>query len=153
VVQAPGQARDDGVTVFLTRSRLEEADLLAHRIGIIDQGRIVAEDTSAALKAATGDRHRGRAPTRSERSAFERVLGRSGAPPGRVDSLRSPCGADDGRGRAPVEVVARARRRGLHPGQVQVHALTLDDVFPAKTGRSSRAKVMARWLTRAPCWS
>jgi ABC-2 type transport system ATP-binding protein len=38
-------ARQDGVTVMLTTQYLEEADALADRVGIIDQGRIVAEDT------------------------------------------------------------------------------------------------------------
>jgi ABC-type multidrug transport system ATPase subunit len=44
----------DGVTVFLTTQYLEEADVLAHRVGIIDHGRIVAEGTPAELKAAIG---------------------------------------------------------------------------------------------------
>ena len=35
-------ARDEGVTVFLTTQYLEEADVLADRVGIIDHGRIVA---------------------------------------------------------------------------------------------------------------
>src|SRR6188472_4222527 len=47
-------AREDGVTVFLTTQYLEEADVLADRVGIIDHGRIVAEGTPAALKAAIG---------------------------------------------------------------------------------------------------
>src|SRR5207245_781613 len=47
-------ARDDGVTVFLTTQYLEEADVLADRVGIIDHGRIVAEGTPAQLKAQIG---------------------------------------------------------------------------------------------------
>ena len=47
-------AREEGVTVFLTTQYLEEADALADRVGIIDRGRIVAEDTPAALKAQIG---------------------------------------------------------------------------------------------------
>src|ERR671937_180193 len=47
-------ARDEGVTVFLTTQYLEEADVLADRVGIIDHGRIVAEGTPAALKAEIG---------------------------------------------------------------------------------------------------
>src|SRR6187397_3513031 len=47
-------ARDDGVTVFLTTQYLEEADVLANRVGIIDHGKIVAEGTPAALKAEIG---------------------------------------------------------------------------------------------------
>src|ERR1017187_768775 len=47
-------ARDDGMTVFLTTQYLEEADVLAGRIGIIDHGHIVAEGTPAELKAEIG---------------------------------------------------------------------------------------------------
>src|SRR5438477_762633 len=44
-------ARDEGVTVFLTTQYLEEADVLADRVGIIDHGHIVAEGTPEQLKA------------------------------------------------------------------------------------------------------
>jgi ABC-2 type transport system ATP-binding protein len=40
-----------GVTVFLTTHYMEEADLLSHRVAIIDQGHIVALDTPERLKA------------------------------------------------------------------------------------------------------
>ena len=61
--------REAGVTVFLTTQYLEEADVLADRVGIIDQGKIVAEGTPAELKAEIGrpsvhaiPRTRGRPP-------------------------------------------------------------------------------------------
>src|SRR5438128_646552 len=44
-------AKDEGVTVFLTTQYLEEADVLADRVGIIDHGRLVAEGTLEELKA------------------------------------------------------------------------------------------------------
>src|SRR5918998_275712 len=47
-------ARERGVTVFLTTQYLEEADLLADRVAIIDHGRIVAEGSPDALKAQIG---------------------------------------------------------------------------------------------------
>src|SRR6476646_10524881 len=47
-------AKEDGVTVFLTTQYLEEADVLADRVGIIDHGRIVAEGTPEKLKAEIG---------------------------------------------------------------------------------------------------
>src|SRR5919201_2420041 len=47
-------AREDRVTVFLTTQYLEEADVLADRVGIIDHGHIVAEGTPAELKAQVG---------------------------------------------------------------------------------------------------
>ncbi len=46
--------RDLGMTIFLTTQYLEEADHLAGRVGIINQGKIVAEDTPDALKRSIG---------------------------------------------------------------------------------------------------
>ena len=46
--------RDLGMTIFLTTQYLEEADVLADRVGIIDHGRIVAEGTPASLKRSIG---------------------------------------------------------------------------------------------------
>src|SRR5215472_10389041 len=43
-----------GMTIFLTTQYLEEADELAHRVGIIDRGRIVAEGTPIELKRSVG---------------------------------------------------------------------------------------------------
>lgn len=43
-----------GMTIFLTTQYLEEADELAHRVGIIDRGRLVAEGTPDALKRGIG---------------------------------------------------------------------------------------------------
>jgi ABC-2 type transport system ATP-binding protein len=42
------------VTVFLTTHYMDEADRVAHRIAIIDHGRLVAQGTSAELKQQTG---------------------------------------------------------------------------------------------------
>jgi len=46
--------RQLGMTILLTTQYLEEADELAHRVGIIDRGRIVAEGTPADLKRTVG---------------------------------------------------------------------------------------------------
>lgn len=46
--------RDDGSTVLLTTQYLEEADVLADRIAVLDDGRLVADGTAAELKARTG---------------------------------------------------------------------------------------------------
>jgi ABC-2 type transport system ATP-binding protein len=43
-----------GMTIFLTTQYMEEADRLAHRLCIVDQGKIVAEGTPAELKAQVG---------------------------------------------------------------------------------------------------
>jgi ABC-2 type transport system ATP-binding protein len=44
----------EGVTVFLTTHYMDEAERVAHRIAIIDHGRIVAQGSSAELKQQTG---------------------------------------------------------------------------------------------------
>ena len=65
---------DEGTTVFLTTQYLEEADQLADRVGIIDEGKMAAEGTPAALKAQIGrsaprgDHRGGRRRTRPRRS-------------------------------------------------------------------------------------
>jgi ABC-2 type transport system ATP-binding protein len=46
--------REERITVFLTTHYMEEADRVAHRIAVIDHGKIVAQGTSAELKAQTG---------------------------------------------------------------------------------------------------
>ena len=46
--------REQGVTIFLTTQYLEEADALAHRVGIIDRGTLVAQGTPEDLKRARG---------------------------------------------------------------------------------------------------
>ena len=72
-------ATDDGVTVFLTTQYLEEADVLADRVGIIDQGRIVAEGTPEALKAEIGRPERRGGPARPGRAEPDgEVLARFG---------------------------------------------------------------------------
>jgi len=47
----------EGTTVFLTTQYLEEADQLANRVGIIDDGKLVAEDTPQSLNAEVGNPH------------------------------------------------------------------------------------------------
>ncbi|OKH90403.1 ATP-binding cassette domain-containing protein [Streptomyces uncialis] len=43
-----------GTTVLLTTQYLEEADQLAHRVSVVDQGRVIADGTADELKALTG---------------------------------------------------------------------------------------------------
>jgi ABC-2 type transport system ATP-binding protein len=128
-------AREDGVTVFLTTQYLEEADVLADCVGIIDHGRIVAEGTPAALKAEIGRPSVEAIPADpTDLAAVARTLVRFGAPvPG------SPKGVSvrlDGGEEALADVVRALDAESLHLQHLQLHAPTLDDVFLAKTGRS-----------------
>ncbi len=46
--------RDEGTTILLTSHYLEEVDVLANRVAIIDAGRVISSGTPAALKAEVG---------------------------------------------------------------------------------------------------
>ena len=129
-----GRLSSDGVTVFLTTQYLEEADVLADRVGIIDHGRIVAEGTPASLKEEIGRPTVEVVPADPEqRAAVADVLARFGEP-----SQASPDGvAVRIEGEAELAPIVRALdAEELHVEQLQLHAPTLDDVFLAKTGRS-----------------
>ena len=128
-------SRDDGVTVFLTTQYLEEADVLADRVGIIDHGHIVAEGTPAALKAEIGRPTVDAVPADpADREAVARILERFGE-----RTAASPKGAAVRlvHGEEDLAEISRALdAEGLHVEHLQLHAPSLDDVFLAKTGRS-----------------
>ena len=125
-------AREDGVTVFLTTQYLEEADVLADRVGIIDHGRIVAEGTPAELKAGIGRPSIHAIPcNEADRSRLETLFARYGEPLGNGDlavRLREGIGLAD--------VVRGVDAEGLVLDDIELRAPTLDDVFLAKTGRT-----------------
>jgi ABC-2 type transport system ATP-binding protein len=124
---------DEGTTVFLTTQYLEEADQLADRVGIIDDGRMAAEGTPTELKAQIG---RPRLEIRIADGGSERaeaILARFGE--------RMP--ARDGvvmvgleHGASEIAPVVRALdEAGLSVESLDLVKPTLDDVFVAKTGR------------------
>lgn len=128
-------ASDDGVTVFLTTQYLEEADVLADRVGIIHRGAIVAEGTPTALKAEVGRQSVEAIPQDpGERERLVAVLSRFGeqaaASPKGV-AVRLPEGVGD-----LAEIVRTLDGEGLRVADLRLHAPSLDDVFLAKTGRS-----------------
>jgi ABC-2 type transport system ATP-binding protein len=128
-------AREDGVTVFLTTQYLEEADVLADRVGIIDQGTIVAEGTPDELKAEIGRpsvEAIPRDPNDLDRlgGILERFGERTAASvKGAAVSLR------DGPEALP-EVVRALDAEDIAIADLRLHHPSLDDVFLAKTGRS-----------------
>ena len=121
-----------GTTILLTTQYLEEADQLAHRVAVLDGGRIVAEGTPAELKARIPGGHIELAfAGRAELDAAAALL----APAGRDDDALTLQLAGDGR----VSTL-RALLRQLEDASVEVEALTvhtpdLDDVFLALTGK------------------
>jgi ABC-2 type transport system ATP-binding protein len=128
-------AREEGVTVFLTTQYLEEADVLANRVGIIDHGRIVAEGTPSALKAEIGLPSVHALPVEEEdRPRLVGVLARFGESLG--DSSKDVA-VRLREGLAGLPAVVRAvDDEGVRLASLEIQAPSLDDVFLAKTGRS-----------------
>jgi ABC-2 type transport system ATP-binding protein len=122
----------EGTTILLTTQYLDEADQLAHRVAVLDGGRIVAEGTPAELKARIPGGHIELAfADRTELDAAAMVL----APTGRDDDALTLQLAGDGR----VSTL-RTLLRQLDDADVDVESLTvhtpdLDDVFFALIGK------------------
>jgi len=125
--------REDGVTVFLTTQYLEEADVLADRVGIIDRGTIVAEGTPADLKAEIGRPSVHAIPRRDDdRAGIAEFLARFGEP---LDTTRDVAvRLRDGLGL--TDIVRAVDADGIDVVDLELRAPTLDDVFLAKTGRT-----------------
>jgi ABC-2 type transport system ATP-binding protein len=128
-------AHDEGVTIFLTTQYLEEADVLADRVGIIDHGRIVAEGTPASLKAEIGRPSVHASPlSDGDRVRVAGVLARFGDPvSGAVRDIAVRL-RDGNAGLA--DVVRALDAESLTVADLELRQPTLDDVFLAKTGRS-----------------
>ncbi|TMK69482.1 MAG: ATP-binding cassette domain-containing protein [Actinobacteria bacterium] len=128
-------AREDGVTVFLTTQYLEEADVLADRVGIIDRGHIVAEGTPERLKAQIARSTVEALPANAEeKGAVAAVLERFGkqTPGFSPGTVAVQLASSDGH---LTEIVRALDQEGLRIAHLQIHEPTLDDVFLAKTGR------------------
>jgi ABC-2 type transport system ATP-binding protein len=126
---------EQGVTVFLTTQYLEEADVLADRVGIIDHGHIVAEGTPEALKGEIGRPSVEAVPVEhAELGQMRSVLSRFGE---EVSTAPKSAAVRLAGGEAQLAEVVRALDAAdIQLQQLQLHAPTLDDVFLAKTGRS-----------------
>ncbi len=134
------ELKAEGITLLLTTQYLEEADVLADQIAVIDLGAVIAKGTSDELKdriggevlelhVANGD---------DARAAGDQLVG-LGNGEHKIDAesglVRIPAGT------AGAEIVVEAVRRldasGIHIGDIALHKPTLDDVFLTLTGRGA----------------
>jgi ABC-2 type transport system ATP-binding protein len=128
----------DGTTVLLTTQYLEEADILAKRIAVIDDGRVIANDTPAALKAQLGS-------TVFEMDmpagSGERAVGLlTPVVDGKVEREGEHLRITTNKGpSALVEILRTLDVAGLEPQSLTVREPSLDDVFLALTGRHAEA--------------
>jgi ABC-2 type transport system ATP-binding protein len=131
----------DGVTIFLTTQYLEEADELAHRIALLDHGRLVAEGTADELKRLVpgghirlqfGDAEQLETAVRALDDAF------------RDDDplvLRIP---SDGNVHSMRTLLDRLDDASIKVGGLSMHTPNLDDVFLALTGNTDKEKETVR---------
>ena len=130
----------DGVTIFLTTQYLEEADQLADRIAVLDQGRIVAEGTPGDLKRRIPGSHiRLRFGSADELETAARIVTGS-APDADSLTLRVPGSGGSKPLRALLDRLAES---SIEAEEVSVHTPDLDDVFLALTGHAN-TEVSAR---------
>ncbi|MEV6060067.1 ATP-binding cassette domain-containing protein [Nocardia asteroides] len=141
--QVIGDLVDDGTTVLLTTQYLEEADLLADRITVIDKGTVIARGSADELKTSIG----------GDRLTVTLAAGQSPAPAMTVlqqvgvgEPIHEP-GSDEvsvvvGNGsRTMVEALRRLDDAGVCVVDAVVVRPTLDDVFLSLTGTPAEPAV------------
>ncbi|MEW2464211.1 MULTISPECIES: ATP-binding cassette domain-containing protein [unclassified Streptomyces] len=121
----------DGVTVFLTTQYLEEADELADRIAVLNNGKIAAEGTAEELKRLVPGGHvrlrfTDPAAYRSAASAL-----REASRDDEALALQLPSGGSQ---RELRSILDRLDSAGIEADELTVHTPDLDDVFFALTG-------------------
>ena len=121
--------RDSGVTIILTTQYLEEADELADRIAIIDEGLVVAEGTSDELKANIG----GDVITLSFNSEKEVSLAKELFPNSLQEKNELRITVEDGASKIP-SYINELTVNNIDVSSVAASKPTLDDVFLNVTG-------------------
>jgi ABC-2 type transport system ATP-binding protein len=143
-------AREEGLTVLLTTHYMEEADVLASRLVILDRGRLVAEGTPDELKGELrGDAvhvELGEAETNGRVArALDQVPGISEAT---VDGRQLHARAENG-ARAVPAVLQALETNGIPVAAVTVARPSLEDVYLRYAGRTfSEAETSTKEETR-----
>ena len=131
--------RAGGGTVLITTHYMDEAHALCDRVGIMDQGKLIALGTPEELVAALGAEHvvafavidAGRLPSRDELS------GLPGVTSVRLDGGQVELGTSEVHRLVP-SLLDELRARQLTLTSLTTHSATLEDVFVTMTGRHLR---------------
>ncbi len=128
-----------GTTVLLTTQHLDEADQLADTITVVDHGRVIAEGTSAQLKAKVGgERVLLTVAPESDLLAARDVLARIADAPPQVDpAARTVEAPVVGAARRMPEIVRELDADGVLLDDLGIRRPSLDDVFLTLTGRAA----------------
>jgi ABC-2 type transport system ATP-binding protein len=132
---------DAELSIILTTHAMDEADYLCDRVAIMDHGRILCEDSPAALKRSleTGERTQietDRILAPSDREAVRAMGGRNWrmVEPAMVEFQSRP---GEGLGRRAAQ---HLEERGYRILQLTIAPVTLEDVFFSYTGRGLRVQ-------------
>jgi ABC-2 type transport system ATP-binding protein len=121
----------DGVTIFLTTQYLEEADQLAHRVAVLDKGKLVAEGTPEELKRRIPGGHiRLQFTDATLLANAARIFGEVS----RDDDALTLQVSIDGGVRSLRAVLDQLDQENIEVDALTVHTPDLDDVYFALTG-------------------
>lgn len=131
------ELRRDGVTVVLTTHSMEEAELLADRVYVVDHGRVIAAGTPAELTARGAENTvRFGGPIGMDTTSLRDAL------PESCRISESPLGTYRIEGRVDPQLLATVTAwcaaNGVMPERLAVEHRTLEDVFLELTGRELR---------------
>jgi ABC-2 type transport system ATP-binding protein len=129
-----GELVADGTTVVLTTQYLEEADRLASLVAVVDEGRVIANDTPAALKAQLGSTviELGLSDQPSAARAHA-LLAQTRPDSPELEGTTVRLTTHDG-ARLVVDALRTLDAEGIVPATLAVREPSLDDVFLALTG-------------------
>jgi ABC-type multidrug transport system ATPase subunit len=129
----------EGTTVLLTTQYLEEADVLASRIAVIDGGRVIANDAPSVLKRQLGNTVIEMGIGTEERATRAQSLLSHLLPaaPDR-DGATIRINSEDG-SRILIDALRSLDNEDLTPATLAVREPSLDDVFLALTGHRAAA--------------
>ena len=129
-----------GVTVLLTTQYLEEADLLASEIAVIDHGTVIATGTPDELKARTGALTLAVRPARAADLPAVRAAAAGFArtePEVRGSTVTVPVTGGD----VMLAVVRRLDDAGIAVAELTLRGSTLDEVFLSLTGHRTEEEL------------
>lgn len=133
------ELKRNGKTILLTTQYLEEADRLADRIAVIDDGRVIAEGTAKELKARIGnDRLELTFATASVYVAARKALNSMAA--GGDKTQRTVTVLIEDTDRDVEKALAAVHKAGLKIASIAIHKPTLDDVFLSVTGKTRKGQ-------------
>jgi ABC-2 type transport system ATP-binding protein len=132
----------DGTTLLLTTQYLDEADVLASRVAVIDGGKVIAEGSPAELKASVGGQRLlitlvDESDAETAAKALAPFATTPVIPTGTGRLIEAPVVASDG---LATDVVRSLDAAGVKVSEISVRSASLDDVFLTLTGHVAEDK-------------